>query len=215
LSSITDLVRDHFREQALAFDRLYEGPRNAEGSLQRFLRPMLFVRREAAVRAVSERSSPSVLDIGSGSGRVGELLLEAGARRYVGIDFSEPMIELARARLARFGDRVDLRTENFAEAPLAERFDVVVALGFFDYIEDPLPIVRRMAEACTDVAIASFPRWDWMKGPVRRFKYRVMNDCPIFDYTPRELDFLFRAVGFRRVAIDERRSGILLRAFVD
>ncbi|HZU84802.1 MAG TPA: class I SAM-dependent methyltransferase [Polyangiaceae bacterium] len=174
---------------------------------------MMFARRDAAVRAVSERRAPRVLDVGSGSGRVGELMLEAGAGRYLGIDFSEPMTELARARLARFRDRAELRTANFLEADLGDRFDVVVALGLFDYIEDPVPFARRMAELCADVTIASFPRWDWVKGPIRRAKYRVVNDCPIFDYTPRELDFLFRSAGFARVAQEVRRTGILLHAF--
>jgi SAM-dependent methyltransferase len=176
---------------------------------------MMFLRRDAAVRAVAERNAPQVLDIGSGSGRVGELMLEAGASKYVGIDFSENMTELARARLSRFGARVELRSDNFLNARLQRCFDVVVALGVFDYVEDPLPLARRMAELSTDMALASFPRWDLVKGPVRRFKYRVINDCPIFDYTPRELDFLFRGVGFARVAQEVRRSGIILRAFVD
>ncbi len=36
-----------------------------------------------------------MLDVGCGSGRIGEFVLEAGASHYVGVDFSEPMIELA------------------------------------------------------------------------------------------------------------------------
>ncbi len=57
--------------------------------------------------------APGVLDVGCGSGRIGEFVLEAGASRYLGIDFSEPMIELARSRLERFGERVELMTEDF------------------------------------------------------------------------------------------------------
>src|SRR5438270_422248 len=107
-------VRSRFRAKARQFDDLYEDER----ALVRLLRPGLYRRRELAIDTVRSYQSPAVLDVGCGSGRIGELALEAGASRYVGIDFSEPMIELARARLERFGDRVELVTENFLAASL-------------------------------------------------------------------------------------------------
>lgn len=214
MSNIGQLVREHFRDQAASFDSLYGAGSEGEGSVQRLLRSMMFARRDAAVAAVKERNRPSVLDIGCGSCRVGELLLEAGAARYLGIDFSEPMIQLATERLQRFGDKVELRVGDALQVPLEQKFDVVLALGFFDYIEDPVPFARKMFSACGDVAIASFPRWDWVKGPLRRLRYQGLNDCPIFDYTARELEFLFKAAGFGRIVLDVQRSAILMRAFV-
>ncbi len=107
-------VRQRFRERAQAFDDLYEDER----SLVRLLRPGLLRRRSLAVETVRGYHAPRVLDVGCGSGRIGEFVLEAGASHYVGVDFSEPMIELARARLARFVDRVELLTEDFLKASL-------------------------------------------------------------------------------------------------
>src|SRR5690242_13111094 len=95
-------VRNRFRTKARQFDDLYEDER----LLVRLLRPGLFRRRQLAVDAVRSYQSPAVLDVGCGSGRIGEFALEAGAGRYVGVDFAEPMIELAQERLARFGERV-------------------------------------------------------------------------------------------------------------
>src|SRR5437660_2241561 len=96
-------VRNRFRAKARQFDDLYEDER----LLVRVLRPGLFRRRQLAVDTVRSYESPAVLDVGCGSGRIGEFMLEAGASRYLGIDFSEPMIEMARARLARFSERVE------------------------------------------------------------------------------------------------------------
>src|ERR1700722_11861107 len=93
--------RRRFRDKAQAFDDLYEDER----FLVRALRPGLFRRRQFAVETVNEYGSPRVLDVGCGSGRIGEFVLEAGASRYLGIDFSEPMIGLAERRLERFSDR--------------------------------------------------------------------------------------------------------------
>src|SRR5690348_18127383 len=86
-------VRTRFEERAGQFDDLYEDER----WLVRTLRPGLFRRRRLAVETVKAYASPRVLDVGCGSGRIGEFVLEAGAAHYVGVDFSAPMIELARA----------------------------------------------------------------------------------------------------------------------
>src|SRR5271166_2721309 len=88
-------VRNRFRTKAHQFDDLYEDER----LLVRVLRPGLFRRRQLAVKTVAAYRDPRVLDVGCGSGRIGEFVLEAGAARYVGVDFAEPMIELAEARL--------------------------------------------------------------------------------------------------------------------
>src|SRR5437588_9328888 len=95
-------VRNRFRTNAREFDDLYEDER----PLVRLLRPGLLRRRELAVETVRSYSAPSVLDVGFGSGRVGELVLEAGASSYLGVGFAAPMIELGRQRLARVGGGV-------------------------------------------------------------------------------------------------------------
>src|SRR3954464_4638144 len=97
----TGRVREHFRRKAFSFDHLYD----EEHALQRLLRPGLFNRRELAVSVVRDYDAPSVLDVGGGSGRVGEFALDAGASRYVDIDLSDTMLELARQRLPRVGGK--------------------------------------------------------------------------------------------------------------
>ncbi len=206
----TDRVRDHFEEQAGAFDALY----NEDRLVQRTLRPGLHRRRELALEVVRSYPDPTVLDVGCGSGRIGEDALEAGAAAYVGVDFSEPMLELARARLGRFGSRATIVHGDFLAVPLEGPFDVVLGLGVFDYWAEPHHFTRRMYELCSGEVVASFPKWSWLKGPIRKLRYEIINDCPIFNYTERELRLLFGASGFSRVEIvAATRSGYLVRAF--
>ena len=207
-SNATELVRDHFREKASSFDALYD----EEHPLQRAARPGLLKRRDFAIDIVREYSAPRVLDIGGGSGRVGELALEAGAGEYVNADIAQEMLDLSKERLARFGDKVKLVHGDVRTAPLEGTFDIVLALGFFDYQSDAHVFVRRMADLASGSAVASFPRWNWLKGPVRKLRYEVINNCPIFNYTERELRFLFGGAGFSRVLIKQGRSGFLVRA---
>jgi SAM-dependent methyltransferase len=204
-------VRNRFRSKAQEFDDLYEDER----VLARVLRPGLFRRRELAIDTVRSYSSPAVLDVGCGSGRIAELVLEAGVSQYLGIDFSEPMIDLATRRLARFDERVELVCGDFLEAPIERSFDVVLALGLFDYLPDADRFAKRMFELCSEGAtlVGSFPSWSPIKGPVRKLRYEWIGDCPIFNYTRDGLERLFGEAGFARVEVlSPGRSGYLVRA---
>lgn len=204
-------VRTRFRAQAQTFDDLYEDER----WLVRTLRPGLFRRRKLAVETVKTYERPRVLDVGCGSGRIGEFVLEAGAAHYVGVDFAEPMIDLARARLSRFEDRTQLIVDDFLTAPLDSPFDVILAVGLFDYLPEPHRFSRKMFEltASGGCVVGSFPRWSLLKGPIRKVRYEWIGDCPIFNYTRRELELMFGASGFVRTEIyTPGHSGFLLRA---
>jgi SAM-dependent methyltransferase len=206
----TGRVREHFRKKAFSFDHLYD----EEHALQRALRPGLFNRREFALEVAREHDAPRVLDVGGGSGRLGELFLDQGASRYVDVDLSDSMLDLARERLERFGDKVTLIQGDFLETPIPGSYDVILAMGYFDYIENAPAHVKRIGEllAPGGSVVASFPRWTWTKGPIRKLRYEVINNCPIFDYTRDGLMQLF--AGYSNVELRPGKSGFLLRAMV-
>ena len=205
-------VRSRFRDKAQQFDDLYDDER----WLVRTVRPGLFRRRKLAVDSVRAYSAPRVLDVGCGSGRIGEFVLEAGASQYVGVDFSEPMIDLSRARLERFAAQTELIVDDFLTAPLEGPFEVILAVGLFDYLPEPHRFSRRMFELCAPggCVVGSFPTWSLLKGPVRKVRYEWIGNCPIFNYSRRELELMFGASGFERVEIaSPGRSGYLVRAY--
>jgi len=206
-------VRTRFEERAHQFDDLYEDER----WLVRTFRPGLFRRRQLAVDTVRAYDAPRVLDVGCGSGRIGEFVLEqAGASHYVGVDFSEPMIDMSRARLARFADRTELIVDDFLTAPLTGPFEVILAVGLFDYLPEPHHFARRMFDltAPGGCMVGSFPTWSLIKGPVRKVRYEWIGNCPIFNYSRRELELMFGASGFDRVEVQSPgRSGYLVRAY--
>jgi SAM-dependent methyltransferase len=206
-------VRTRFEERAHQFDDLYEDER----FLVRTLRPGLFRRRQLAIDTVRAYDAPRVLDVGCGSGRIGEFVLEeAGAAHYVGVDFSKPMIDLARARLQRFEDKTELIVDDFLTASLSGPFEAILAVGLFDYLPEPHLFTRRMFELCAPggCVVGSFPTWSLIKGPIRKVRYEWIGDCPIFNYSRRELELMFGASGFDRVEIrSPGRSGYLVRAY--
>ena len=86
-----------------------------------------------------------VLDIGTGTGRLLELLaprVQAG----LGVDASRAMLALARARLAKPGlGHLSVRQADMYRLPLAGSYDVVVLQMVLHYAEDPAAALAEAA----------------------------------------------------------------------
>lgn len=87
-----------------------------------------------------------LLDIGTGTGRVLELLAPH-FRQAVGVDASKPMLALARARLAKPGlAHCSVRLADMYRLPLADvSFDTAVLQMVLHYAEDPAGAVAEAA----------------------------------------------------------------------
>jgi ubiquinone/menaquinone biosynthesis C-methylase UbiE len=83
-----------------------------------------------------------VLDLGVGSGLVAEVVLDAlPEASLVGVDFSDAMLELARARLARFGPRVRLLQHDLAAIGTLvlppDRYAAAISVQTLHHLSDP------------------------------------------------------------------------------
>jgi SAM-dependent methyltransferase len=201
-------TRRYFEKRAEAFDRLYTRSSPATWWLRRGPRRS----RELAVSVVARHVSASVLDVGCGPGRVAEAVIEAGAGSYTGVDFSPHMLELARARVGRF-DSVELVEGDFLELDIPRTFDVVLALGLFDYLDEPGRAAAWMHASCGRMLVATFSRRDRIKTPIRRFHYELIHRCPLFFYTEADAEAMLLAAGFSSVEFVARsRRGFFVTA---
>jgi 2-polyprenyl-3-methyl-5-hydroxy-6-metoxy-1,4-benzoquinol methylase len=148
-----------------------------------------------------------VLDVGCGSGRYEEAFMREGVSRIVAVDVSDKMIDLARANTARPGasNQPEFVCCDFAEFRPRESFDLVVAMGFFDYVDNPLAILSHMRVSVGHSVIASFPSISWYRTPIRRTRY-FFKRCPVFFYTPGQIQALGRSVGFFQTDIVKIRG---------
>jgi SAM-dependent methyltransferase len=102
---------------------------------------------EAALLAlVPEADAGRLLDIGTGTGRVLELLAPR-VSQAIGIDASKAMLALARSRLARPGfAHCSVRLADMYRLPLAEAsFDIAVVQMVLHYAEDPPGVLAEVA----------------------------------------------------------------------
>ncbi len=133
---------------------------------------------EAAIRAaLADKPFRSVLDLGTGTGRMLELLgpeLERG----LGIDLSLDMLSLARARLDRAGLRhCSVRQGEIYDLPLPRNsFDVVIIHQVLHYLDDGARAIREAAR-------------------VLRPQGRLL----VVDFAPHELEFLREEHAHRRL----------------
>ena len=201
-------TRRYFEKRAAAIDGFYAVPATGNHVLRRGP----WRGRELAVSILARQPSASVLDVGCGPGRVAEAVIEAGAASYVGIDFSPRMLALARERLDRFAS-VQLVECDFLDLDLEGTFQVVLALGLFDYLDEPARAAEWMRARCSSTLLASFTRWDWLKGPIRHFHYELLHRCPIHDYSESAVEAMLTSAGFSRVEFVSRgRRGFFVHA---
>jgi SAM-dependent methyltransferase len=200
-------VERYFDRRAGAYDRRYDHER-----LQRIIRPSLLRGRDATLALARSLGAPRVLEAGCGPGRLAEALLAAGVPEYVGVDVSRAMVERARARLSRFGDRATLIHAPIEAAPIEGPFQLVVALGLFDYVDDPEATLGRMAAECAGVLLTTFPRWDVLRDPVRTLVHRYGYGCRLRHYDERRLAALLDRCGLGDATVAARRSGFRVTA---
>ena len=110
----------------------------------------LHVAEEAVERAMREiiGDAPllAVLDLGTGTGRMLELIAPQAARA-VGIDQSPAMLNLARTRLEKAGLRnVQLRQGDIYALPVERNgYDLVIVHQVLHYLDDPARALREAA----------------------------------------------------------------------
>ncbi len=120
---------------------------------------------EAAVLSLLPASGVGrVLDIGTGTGRMLELLAPH-ARAGVGVDASRAMLALARSRLARPGlGHLSVRQADMYSMPLAHQFDLVLMHMVLHYAEDPAAALAEAARVMAPggtLIVVDLLRHDW------------------------------------------------------
>lgn len=198
LPTVEEKVRDHFHDDAARFDAIYE---KKKGPLAAFIdnywRGVVQKRLELNVEKLRPLEGKKILDVGCGSGRFCIAYALEGAKKVVGIDFAPGMIEIADrlANEAGVGDRCEYVVGTFPDDidPNEGPFDGCSGNGFFDYVENPVPIIAAMRELTKGRMIMSFPKAVECRIPLRRLRF-WMKGTPLFLYTePQVRDILAKA----------------------
>jgi 2-polyprenyl-3-methyl-5-hydroxy-6-metoxy-1,4-benzoquinol methylase len=190
----------YFDKHAERFDSIYHEGAPLERAMNRWLRKAIYERFAITFERSEPLAGKTVLDIGCGSGRYAVEFAKRGAARVVGVDYAPGMLALARdyAKHEGVADRCEFKEGDFTTATLDEKFDVVIAIGVFDYQDRPAEFMRLMRDRSRGKVIASFPGRSLIRMPLRKLRY-WWSDCPVLFYRHEEVQAL--AEGFTSVEI--------------
>src|SRR5262245_54903982 len=197
-----------FEGYAADFDHIYDD--TGKGPIARFvdtqLRKEMRIRFENTFEALQPMAGKSLLDAGCGGGRYAIPAAKAGASTILGLDFSEPMLELARQKAKAEGVGNVCRFENgdLLTYPIPEKsFDYAIAIGFFDYMQDPEAALRALVRATRQRVFLSVPKRWHVLTPQRYVRYWYLRRCYIRFYSHADCERLTAAVKPKAVRIQD------------
>ena len=195
--------RAFWNSEADAFQKIYTHRKSRfANTLDQIFRKDMYERYAFTIEHCEPIKGRTFLDVGCGNALYSLELARRGAAKVVGIDISEVMIGLCKqsSEKENLTDRCTFIQTDLLDYQPDSSFDVSFGIGLFDYISDPLPVLKRMREVSTDKAIMAFPRlWTW-RAPVRKVRL-ARKGCDVFFYSKAKIEQLLRDAGFSRQEI--------------
>jgi len=198
--SYRDTVRRRFERDAQSFDAIYRLERSPFWRwVNTTFRKAVFERYTITFEQAGDVTGKKILDVGCGSGVYSVDFARRGARRVVGVDFSENMLELARqeAEQHRVADRCEFIQADFLEVQLEDKFDISIAMGVFDYVPDQVAFLRRMVALATGKVIVAFPSHSLLREPARRLRYKLAGKGDMYLYGRDDVERIAGEAGLR------------------
>jgi magnesium protoporphyrin O-methyltransferase len=203
MMAMKNKVQHYFDKIPNEWDSLYSDQNWVVKNVNKYLRKGLFERYDLTFKHCGEISGARVLDIGCGTGLYTIEFAKRGAEKVVGIDFAPAMITFAQQSAAqnRVSKICDFICDDFLNHSFEEKFDIVVALGVFDYIQDPEPYFKKISSLTKNRFLASFPKDSLFWGTQRKIRYHWIKKCPLYFYTFDGLVRLFEKANFAETNI--------------
>jgi len=185
----------YFHDRASRFAAFYR----SEPVARVLGRGPLFDRLRGSVDIVFHLGAKRVLDVGCGSGPLFSPLAERGVH-VTGIDPAPAMAALARREASHHAGLVTVEDRGWEAIEEVDAYDAAVALGVFDYVDEPSKLLTRMGRAAPHV-VASFPA-PGLRLQLRRIRYGARG-VHVHGYRPADLARLGAASG---LAVEEVRA---------
>ena len=191
-------VTQYWNEIAHDFDAIYSGKKSPIGrALDHWFRNDMYGRFQWVMEEAGDVGGLRICDVGCGSGRFVSALAKKGAAHVTGVDVAPEMLKLADQLVRDDGvaDRCRFVHSDVLGWQTNEQFDLTIAIGFWDYIAEPLSRLQVIRGLTTGTFLSAWPRFGTWRMPVRKVRL-TLQGCPVYFYRRNQVVQLLREAGF-------------------
>ena len=197
-------VAQFWNESALGFDAIYSGRKSAAAKfLDAVFRRDIYQRQEWTLERCGDVRGVTICDVGCGSGRYVKELALRGAAQVTGVDVAPEMLRLARQAVSAAGvaHNCDFVQADVLDWNPGAVYDQTIAIGFWDYIAEPLDRLRVIRSLTRQRFLSAWPRyWTW-RMPIRKARLFIQG-CPVYFYRRPQVEALLHEAGFTVERVD-------------
>jgi 2-polyprenyl-3-methyl-5-hydroxy-6-metoxy-1,4-benzoquinol methylase len=198
-------VARFWNDIAEEFDTIYTGRKSTVGRmLDQWLRKDIYQRFDWVMERSGDVRGKRICDIGCGTGRFVTEFAKRGAEHVTGVDVAPEMIRLSKELVNTDGtsDKCDFFVSDVLNWKTDQVFDETIAIGFWDYIQDPPERLRLIRKLTKTTFLSAWPRfWTW-RMPVRKVRLQYIRGCPVYFFRKPQITAMLREAGFEVVRCD-------------
>ena len=193
-------VKKFFHGYAADFDSIYGHAKKRsvfDKVMDKLFRRSMLLRFNETLESSAKPTVQSILDVGCGSGVYDVEFLKQG-KTVVGLDMAEGMLEIAKKRTAPYANtgKISFILSDYMEHQFNEKYDAAVLMGVFDYVKDPVSLLKKLGKDVSKEIYASFPKGGGLLTWQRKVRYN-MRHCPLYFYSKKSLVDILDQSGFQ------------------
>jgi len=163
--------------------------------IDKWFRKAVYRRYEITLSETQKDSINSVLDVGCGPGHHTIAFLHQG-KEVTALDVADEMVDLTKEKVAKFNSNASCKyvVSDYMTHSFDEQFDAICVMGFFDYVSDPVTVLKKLLSEARKEIYISIPNERGLLGLQRRIRYWLKN-CPLYSYSRDRLEGCLRDAG--------------------
>lgn len=211
-------IKNFFNSYSKGFSSIYtedDKSRNLFDKLMdKLFRQGVYKRYERSLAATNKESIKTVLDVGCGPGHHTIAFLNQG-KKVTALDIAEDMVNLTKEKVKKFNkdDQCKFLVADYMAHQFEEKFDAICVMGFFDYVSEPVSVLKKLISESNHEVYISVPNESGLIGLQRKIRYKLKN-CPLYSYSRKYLDECLEKAGckdFTEVIVEPRGFFVTIR----
>jgi len=131
--------------------------------MDRWFRKAVYRRYEITLSETQKDSISTVLDVGCGPGHHTVAFLNQG-KVVTALDVADEMVDLTKEKVQKFDKNAlcSYIVSDYMTHQFDEQFDAICVMGFFDYVSDPVTVLKKLLSEAKKRGIYIYSKRTWL-----------------------------------------------------